>query len=109
MMAGRLRHVVTIQEPYDGFNEYREPVRLWHDVATVRAAVEPLTGRAFFAAAQVQSDLSTRIRMRYHPEVTQKSRIKYGERYFDVRTVINIDERNRELELLCTEHSTGAE
>ena len=105
MQAGRLRHRVTVQRATDAIDQYGDQTPTWTALGTVWASVEPLNGREYFAAAQMQSEVSTRIVIRPISGVTltPKDRVKFGSRYFDIQSVINRDERNRELQLLCVE------
>lgn len=107
MRAGDLRHRVTIQAPAEGRDSMGAVTSTWGDVATVWAAVEPLSGREYLAAGQMQHQVTTRIRMRYRDGITTKMRVKHGESYYDIQGVINIDGRNRELHLMCVERSEG--
>lgn len=75
--AGRLRHRITLQAPRDLLDsngdviqnqETGEVARVWEDVATVWAAIEPLSAREFIAAQAVQSKVTTKIIIR-HREV----------------------------------------
>jgi len=104
MRAGELRHRVTVQEE-QGItrNQKGELVPDWVDITTVWAAVEPLKGREYFDAEQVQAEVTTRIRMRYHAGVTPEMRIIYGTKEFDILSAINIEEKDRELHLMCKE------
>jgi SPP1 family predicted phage head-tail adaptor len=52
---------------------------------------------------QTTSEISHKIRIRYLASVTPKLRIKFGTRYFDIVSVINPDERNEYLEMMCRE------
>jgi SPP1 family predicted phage head-tail adaptor len=100
---------VTVEQPQEAAGPYGEAQTSWSPLATVWASVEPVTGREFFAAAQVQTEVTHRVRMRYLAGVTPKHRIRHGDRLLDVRLVRNLEERNVELELLCVEHGlTGA-
>jgi len=102
--AGELRHRVTIQQnnnPTRGSSG--EEIPNWQDVATVWAAVEPLRGREFFESQQVNAEVTTRIRIRYRSGIAPTMRAVYGNRIFDIQAVINVDERNRELHLMCRE------
>jgi SPP1 family predicted phage head-tail adaptor len=104
--GGRLRERITIQRRSNSRNEYGEE-NLWTDIATVWAGVEPLSGREFFTALQAQADVTTRIVCRYASEiasVTPKDRIKHGAVYFDIRSVIDPQNRHRELQFMCTQH-----
>lgn len=103
MQAGRLRHQVVIQATSrvsDGMGGWTEN---WIDQTTVYAEIDPPKGREFFASGQTQSEITTRVRIRYLSGVTPAKRVKFGSRFFDISSVINPDERNRELILMCVE------
>lgn len=112
MRAGRLRHRVTIQRRVESRNSFGEQIATWEDVAyNVPASVEPLQGREYFAAAQVQSTVEVRIRLRYMPGIRTTMRVLHAVevvgspqavRYYNIEAVLNIDERNRELNLMCS-------
>lgn len=106
MKAGRLRHRVNIQQPVETQNAYGEAEVAWSNVLTnVWAGIEPLRGREFFAAKQVNAEIEARVVIRHRAGITAKMRIVdlchgSGEYYID--TVINPEERNRELQFMCT-------
>lgn len=104
--GGRLRERVTFQRRSSTRNDFGEETR-WRDLTTVWAGIEPLSGREYFNALQVQADVSTRIVCRYSSElsdVTPKDRIKHGSTVYDVRSVIDRGNRHRDLEFMCTLH-----
>jgi len=107
MRAGALRHRLTIQETIEGKDD-RNTVTVtgWQDIATVWAAVEPLRGREYFQMQNTQSELTVRVRIRYLPGVAGAMRVIYGDRIFNIQSVIDVDERRREMELMCTEGET---
>jgi len=51
----------------------------------------------------VNSEVTTRMRGRYLNGISSIMRVKYGTRIFSIVAVINIDERNREIEILAKE------
>jgi SPP1 family predicted phage head-tail adaptor len=101
--AGSLRHLVEIQKPLDRQTEYGETETTWHRVATCDASITPLSAREFFAAQQVQADVSHRIVVRYVPCIGPQMRVVWCHRIFHIESVINTDERGVMLELLCKE------
>ncbi len=103
MAAGRFRHRITLQELVTGQDEAGQPVDMWQDVATVWAAVEPLRGREYFAAQQVQAEVTTRIRIRYRRGIRPEMRVLYDGRLFNILSVIDPEERHVELQLMCRE------
>lgn len=105
MRAGKLRHRITIQsesETADGAGGYG---LAWTDLATVWASVEPLSGRELRQADQVQDETTHQVTIRYRSDVVPigKYRISFGTRRFNVTSVINPDERNVSLTLMCEE------
>ncbi|BAU27630.1 SPP1 family predicted phage head-tail adaptor [Aneurinibacillus soli] len=103
MNIGRLRHRVMLQSRTTIRNEEGFEDESWTDVATVWAAVEPLRGREYFAAAAVNAENTVRIRMRYRLGITPDMRLLYGMRIFEIQSMIDPDERHRELHLMCKE------
>lgn len=102
LLAGVLRKRVTIQtltQVSDGGGGFTED---WTDTATVWARVEPLDGTERFEAQQVSSALSHRVTIR-HRAVTPQQRLKYGTRIFRINAVLNPEERDEMLHLLCEE------
>ena len=104
-MAGLLRHRVTIQT----FTEARDiaggVVRTWADSATRWAQVQPLTGREYFDAQQVKSDVTHMVTMRKYTSVTTTNRLVHNSRNFNILSVQNIDERGKKMVLMCKEET----
>lgn len=100
MRAGLLRHKIEIEQVTETRTSSGAVTETWAVFATVRARVESLTGREYFAAQQVQAENQKRFTIRYIPGITYKMRIKYNSNYYDITSIINPDERNRELILM---------
>lgn len=104
MRAGLLRHRVTIQNLTTAQDSFGDIVETWSDFATVWAQVEDLSGREFFAAAQVNSEIKTRVRIRYMEGIKPTMRILHGTRTLEIISPpIDPDGKRRILELLCRE------
>lgn len=103
MKVGQLRHRITFQRKAKVQNEYGEEIADWVDVASVWASVNPISGREFFAAEAVNSEVTHKINMRYRSGITPDMRVKFKERYFQIIVVMNLQEKNVELQLLCKE------
>jgi len=104
MRTGRLRHPVVIQRLTEGTLWGEEDS--WEDYAAVWASVEPLKGAEYYAAQQVNAEVTGKVVMRYLSGVVPKMRVVFGTRTFEILSVINPDERNRELQLLVKEPVT---
>ena len=108
MRAGRLRHRITLQSPSGSQDALGERTTTWTDAcAPVWAAIEPLRASEVFAAAQNQASTTHRIQIRYdssNSEIDSSWRVKFGDRIFTIDgPPRNFNEKNRTLELLCTE------
>jgi len=104
MRAGRLRHRLTIQSPVNAQDEYGAKTQYaWVDEATVWGSVEPLRGRELVEAGREAAEVTTRIVIRYRTDVGPECRVVWGTRVYDVLSAINVEERDRQLELICRE------
>jgi SPP1 family predicted phage head-tail adaptor len=103
MRPGKLRHRVTLQK----IESVRQPGGTYEeqlvDVATVWANIIPKRGTERYQAQQIESELSHTIVLRYRSDVTPQMKVKYGERLFDIESVINVGERNRKMEIEAIE------
>lgn len=109
--AGRLRHVVAIQQSAVTPNEFNEQEVNWQTVATVDANIEPLSGRELWAAAQAQSQVSHKLTMRYYKGLTAKMRLMHHDytlgkdRVFNIESITNAGEVNRKMIVMATEET----
>ena len=104
MRSGALNKRITIQSAVtssDGMGH--EKIDRWEDEKTIWAGLRPALGREYTDNQQTESQISHEIRTRYRSGITTDKRIKFGDRYFDIVSVINVRERNRELVLMCKE------
>lgn len=107
MRAGRLRHMASFERPTETTNAFGEPVKAWEVIATDYVAIEPLRGNEKFTAMQVQTDIDTRIIARWHKgikDLNTKDRVVFGSIVYDIKEVLNIDHRNRELHIMGRVH-----
>ncbi len=108
MQAGHLRHTIVLQRRDEQRDAHGAQVATWSDVAQLRAAIIPLTGREVLAAQAFSAPLSHQIVVRYtrcmsDPMELPKLRILYGQRIFNIQAAINEEERNRHITLLVSE------
>lgn len=104
MKFGRLRHRVRIDEKMATRNGFGEEVITWSQVGVFWASVEPLRGREFVEMRQAHADVTTRIRLRVQDmTITPAMLATYDGREFEIESVIEVNERGRELHLMCRE------
>jgi SPP1 family predicted phage head-tail adaptor len=103
MESGKLDKRITLQANIPTKSDNGEFVDTWVDQSTVWAAIEPLSGRAYFAAQQANSDVTGTVRIRYRADVKPSWRIKYGNRYFSIASLVNSKEERAELRIMYKE------
>lgn len=105
MAIGNLRKKVTLQQ------EQRTPdsgggyTLAWATVATVWAAITPMSGHEITAASGIQGRLTHKITMRWRNDIPLNAgmRLLYGTRAFNIRYVLNAREANRWAIMLAEE------
>lgn len=95
-------HRVQLQKQTGAAGSMTNPEQ-WTTVATVWAAFSVYSTKAQADSGRETSEIDTKISIRYMLGVTEGMRVVYGSRVFNITAVINIKERNRELELKCRE------
>lgn len=106
MKAGDLRHLVTVEELSSGsttFGTRGQVVKTWRRKARVRAAIMPLRGREVEVARQLFASATHKITCRYFKGASPRQRIQWNGRTFHVDQVLDMDERNRWLEITASE------
>lgn len=87
--AGRLRHVVTFEEPTLTQNPTTgEIVTTWTPAVTTRAAFEPLSARELMQAQAVKSEVTARLVVRFRDDLTPNMRVRLGEHIFNITGLI---------------------
>lgn len=95
--AGRLRHQITIQRQTQTQNaQTGELTVTWADVATVRAAVEPISAREFIAAQEPNAKITARVTIRYRDGIDSSMRLIHRGRRYNIHGVLEDMDSGRE-------------
>ncbi len=106
MRAGRLRTRVEVQRIADHERDKHGGIKpSWTTIALRWASVVPLNGREYWSAQQVQSDVTHGVEMRFFEGLTSKHRLRllHSQRVLNIKSVIDVEERHREMQLMCVE------
>jgi SPP1 family predicted phage head-tail adaptor len=101
--AGELNKKITIEYQSKTLNDCGFEAITWTVLASVWSKITPLSGREFFAAQQAQSEASVKILTRYRSGIDTTMRFKFGNKYYYILSIQNVDEANKELVFLCKE------
>lgn len=99
-----LRHRIEIQSvtrTEDGAGGFGP--RVWSKFTDAWASIDPVSAWEKFQASQMETPITHKIVMRYQPGIITAQRIKFGERYFNIVEVLNIEERNVFLKITAVE------
>lgn len=104
MRAGELNKRIIIEENTPTKDATTgEFVDTWTPWRTVWAAIEPLSGNRYWQAKQANAEVDGVVRIRYRAGVKPTMRIKFGERYLYIKSIIQPKEAKEQLHLLYTE------
>ena len=108
MRASDLRHQVTLQRRDVDRDSAGGQVSRWTDVCTTRAGITALSGRELLAAQSAHAEVTHSVTLRYRPEFANPTqaaalRLLFNGRVFGIAFVDNLDERRREINLVCSE------
>lgn len=87
----------------DGWSDAEDK---WEDIASPRGSVVPLSGRELVEAMQTTAVGDLKVSFRWSPSLRDLStadRVKFGDRLLHIKHVANVEERNREFVLMCSE------
>jgi len=103
MRIGALNKRITLQsrtKTSDGMGGF---TTTWSDVATLWAAVWPVSAKEITQADATVMLVSHRIRIRHRGTLTSSYRIKFGAQYFNIVSIINQNEAGKWIDIMCKE------
>ncbi len=107
MNAGDLRHKIALFSPTRGENDAGETGVVWTYVRHQQAQVKPLRAWEVERARQVQTNRTHLIRVRYANDIAPDWRIEWDGRIFNIKGIVNPEERDIELEISCEEEGAA--
>jgi SPP1 family predicted phage head-tail adaptor len=102
MRAGTMSTRVEVQERTLAINSYGERTESeWTTIGRRWVWIRPLKTEELFASSQTRAYATHEIRMRYWDRITHQHRLKDGSVYYNISEVLNMNNRDNELKLLC--------
>lgn len=106
---GKLRHHVEVQAQTETRGDQGQIGRDWKTIAKRWASIEPLSGREFWQAQQVQSTVTHRVKMRHYDGLDRGlHRLRHRSRTFNIQSILDPMEQREMMELLCVENVAAA-
>lgn len=107
MQAGTMRHPIAVQRAMSSVDDSGAPQNTWIHAFDGWASIDPSGTNESIVDGGTMAIQSLVLRTRHNPEYAVKAqdRIIFDSRVFEVESVTNIAERDRELVLVCREHA----
>jgi SPP1 family predicted phage head-tail adaptor len=109
MRAGGLRHKIVFQQLTVANDTWGHSAKTWTAYVTRYAAIWSLRGVERLEAMKLDNEITHKIRIRFTSGLHPKMRIEYYDheegitRYFNILSILNIDERNIYQEIMASE------
>lgn len=108
MRSGRLKQRLTIQTPTRTANGVGESIMTWTDTHNIWCDVRPVTARETQRSSQPIVDYDHVITCRYNRWLQSDYRLKWARqgqttRYFNIKGIIDVEEKHREFEISASE------
>ena len=108
MRAGPLRHLIYADAQIETQGSSGETQHTWSDAttgsATLRAAIDPLSGREQLENAQILASMGTKITVRWTPNVALIDatwRIRHQDTVYDIKSIKHSELGQRKVEFIC--------
>lgn len=106
MRAGTLRHRLEIQAPSDeDVGDTGNPDTTYAVQGVVWGRIEPLSVTERLRAEQVAATATHLVTIRHFPQLTQKSRFRFGQREFAIESIIAPESRPIEMRVMVREET----
>jgi len=103
MRIGDLSRRIELQSPVETSDNMGGFTVSWNSEGIVWAAVWPVSATERIQANAPTMVISHRIRIRYRSDIKPDWRLKFGNRYLSVVSIVNANESDRQLDLMCRE------
>lgn len=103
MLTGKMRRMVTIRtnaRAPDGMGGYTETPA---DIDNIPARIQPLEGNEKLRAMQTGMTAPHQFTLRYRSDIRGASTLVYDGRTFDIQSIVDPEEKHRELVILADE------
>lgn len=100
---GRLRYKVALQKATDTADGGGGRSQVFNTIAELFADIRPTGGDETDRQGKVQPKTQYKIIIRHRADISTDYRISYDSRIFQIQNILNIDERDRFLELAVSE------
>ena len=104
MRAGKMFHRLQWQRDVATTQQANGELQpSWQTKGILWGSFEPLRGRELQLATQINAEINSMVSIRYRSGMRPHDRLAETGRVLDIQAVINPDEKNESMKLLCIE------
>ena len=106
MQAGKLRHRVTIKNFTEAADASGQVINTFATLATVWAKVSAKSGTEKTNEGTSNIQRTYDVTIRYTGDLKETYKLIHQTRTLNIQSIVNIDDRDRTMQLVCTEEIT---
>ena len=101
--SGRLRNRIDIYRKTTIITAIGSDKEVYVKIKTIYAEIRPLRGKEYLESVQLEHKISYKITIRF-TDIDETDYVCYKNKFFDIESVIDIENRHENIELMCNEH-----
>jgi len=98
-----LKYKIIIEQPTETTDSQGGFTTTWATLHTIWAAINPVKNWENAISLQNETRTTHKITIRYVSGLTNKMRVNFGGRYFNINSILNPEEANIRLDIMATE------
>lgn len=95
------RSRITLEKLTYTSNDFGGFTKTWNEISAVWANILFVSGKELIQYRQVYPTMQVKIKIRYRSDITTDYRIKYKNTYYNILSIIDIDNMQDELEIIA--------
>ena len=100
---GKMRYKAELQSPTATTDAGGGSAITWSRLTDLYCNIKPIRTDERYRQGQVKDSVSHDVYIRYRTDINTKYRLVYNSRNFNIKGIMNVDERDRYLLLKCQE------
>ena len=101
MEIGKLRNKITIKSVTKTIDDLGYTTEMQDNIESAWAEVIPISSKEFYSNASENIKNITKFRIRYLKGITSDMKVEFQENKYNIKGIMNIDMRCKELILIC--------
>lgn len=103
LKSGDLRHLIDIQRAAKVRDASGGYATSWSSQSQPHAKIKPISGNERWQAMKTEANITHKMYIRYESGLLPSDRIVFDSRTFQIKAIINLEERNKWLEISAIE------